>query len=458
MGHDHHFLERLDRASREHVEFALGLYRDHEALRYLLAHLRLGDATARVALSLAEGERGPWAVVTREGAFVTCLGEGMSTGPLEIVPRARLDALLAKHRDQKARDSARSLETRANESLSDFFVRLYRRGDAMTREEFVALSSVQPLLAARFYEIAVESTTFVLQSARTLRRAHKLNAPEAALGAEMERTRWLAGHMALLASMGDRRVLEPHVRVAIAQQVSLSEFVTMLGSNTIALRAAWMAARIGKPLLATYRPLAPKAASLAAAVDVSLAVLAIGLRHERARNDARRLLESMRAPGSESDSAAEVRRVCAEHALEVLDGGVSTADALADGRELFVSMAQHLPAGDPYSFADASAVPDDLAMTTALEDDAFYGSERGMRRLYKAASLLARARAEDFYFPREVATRVIVEASTDDIVDYVSRLQEIVKLAPDPVRQTPRPGRNDPCSCGSGKKFKKCCG
>jgi SEC-C motif-containing protein len=27
-----------------------------------------------------------------------------------------------------------------------------------------------------------------------------------------------------------------------------------------------------------------------------------------------------------------------------------------------------------------------------------------------------------------------------------------------PRRVEKRPGRNDPCSCGSGKKFKKCCG
>jgi len=26
------------------------------------------------------------------------------------------------------------------------------------------------------------------------------------------------------------------------------------------------------------------------------------------------------------------------------------------------------------------------------------------------------------------------------------------------VRTTPKTGRNDPCTCGSGKKFKKCCG
>jgi uncharacterized protein YecA (UPF0149 family) len=25
-------------------------------------------------------------------------------------------------------------------------------------------------------------------------------------------------------------------------------------------------------------------------------------------------------------------------------------------------------------------------------------------------------------------------------------------------REEPRVGRNDPCPCGSGKKYKKCCG
>jgi SEC-C motif-containing protein len=30
-------------------------------------------------------------------------------------------------------------------------------------------------------------------------------------------------------------------------------------------------------------------------------------------------------------------------------------------------------------------------------------------------------------------------------------------VRPEPVRVGPRVGRNDPCPCGSGKKFKKCC-
>ncbi|MBI4702432.1 MAG: YchJ family protein [Deltaproteobacteria bacterium] len=33
-----------------------------------------------------------------------------------------------------------------------------------------------------------------------------------------------------------------------------------------------------------------------------------------------------------------------------------------------------------------------------------------------------------------------------------------LQVKPPPVRVAPKPGRNDPCSCGSGKKYKKCCG
>lgn len=37
--------------------------------------------------------------------------------------------------------------------------------------------------------------------------------------------------------------------------------------------------------------------------------------------------------------------------------------------------------------------------------------------------------------------------------------KDAVAPAMDPVRRSaPKVGRNDPCTCGSGKKFKKCCG
>ncbi len=33
-----------------------------------------------------------------------------------------------------------------------------------------------------------------------------------------------------------------------------------------------------------------------------------------------------------------------------------------------------------------------------------------------------------------------------------------VRTGPAPVKAAPKVGRNDPCPCGSGKKFKQCCG
>ena len=39
-----------------------------------------------------------------------------------------------------------------------------------------------------------------------------------------------------------------------------------------------------------------------------------------------------------------------------------------------------------------------------------------------------------------------------------SEAPEIPKVAVPVVRDAPKVGRNDPCPCGSGKKFKKCCG
>jgi preprotein translocase subunit SecA len=39
----------------------------------------------------------------------------------------------------------------------------------------------------------------------------------------------------------------------------------------------------------------------------------------------------------------------------------------------------------------------------------------------------------------------------EDVFDPYERQEPI-------VRETPKIGRNDPCPCGSGKKYKKCCG
>jgi SWIM/SEC-C metal-binding protein len=67
---------------------------------------------------------------------------------------------------------------------------------------------------------------------------------------------------------------------------------------------------------------------------------------------------------------------------------------------------------------------------------------------------------------RERAQRVLEFCNDNDIVvvvglepDKPEDLSDIERAiaAREPARAAPKIGRNDPCPCGSGKKFKRCC-
>ena len=51
-----------------------------------------------------------------------------------------------------------------------------------------------------------------------------------------------------------------------------------------------------------------------------------------------------------------------------------------------------------------------------------------------------------------------LEDALYDLVKAVFDLKQLVDPNKPVVREEPRVGRNDPCPCGSGKKFKQCCG
>jgi hypothetical protein len=37
-------------------------------------------------------------------------------------------------------------------------------------------------------------------------------------------------------------------------------------------------------------------------------------------------------------------------------------------------------------------------------------------------------------------------------------VRDVPKIQRKPIRSEPKPGRNQPCPCGSGRKWKRCCG
>lgn len=62
---------------------------------------------------------------------------------------------------------------------------------------------------------------------------------------------------------------------------------------------------------------------------------------------------------------------------------------------------------------------------------------------------------ERFDFDQRWELLLAVPALLQDL--HLSRLEEEM-AARAPIRRDPQPGRNDPCTCGSGRKWKKCCG
>jgi preprotein translocase subunit SecA len=101
-------------------------------------------------------------------------------------------------------------------------------------------------------------------------------------------------------------------------------------------------------------------------------------------------------------------------------------------------------------------IKDDVATAifrsaTSLDSFQQFMSSLPRRMVHEDASALAGARQMSRAAPGPSAPPV----EGDDF-----QLPSIDEMAPppEPVRTGPKTGRNDPCPCGSGKKYKKCCG
>jgi uncharacterized protein len=63
---------------------------------------------------------------------------------------------------------------------------------------------------------------------------------------------------------------------------------------------------------------------------------------------------------------------------------------------------------------------------------------------------------------RPVEWRDLVKSCEESLGDAIVEVREYWRILSNPPtparRESPKTGRNDPCPCGSGKKFKQCCG
>lgn len=459
MGHDEHFLQRLDRVDRDHVELALGLYRDHELIRFILSNVRLPDGAERVAIALENDPAGPHVVVARNGHFITCLGRGMSTGALPVVSRAHLDGLVS--RVERIREGV-ALAKRRGFDEARLLDRIESGGPGVPREDFVAacamLGPAIPLLFGvyRSWVEALEEIHPLLQTARKGDAPIKRRAER-----ELTRGAWAMAHSAMiLVHSASREWVQEWG--AFPEQVKGSPWAALVAQCAFpfVVRAAWIAGRLGKPMLPSYKARYAAAPNPIDMREAGWGLLCMALRHSSIRGEALKALAHPPPSTEPREPWMAQSWTLFSHTARLVEEKEDQlrAEALTLGRDFVVVRARDLPESSPHRYTERDAVPEDLALPGLFDGwyDALNG-ERGQDLMLLGVVAASRARAEDFYFPA-TALHAIQPDDVDGLGRSMVEMHRMLLGTPQPMRREAKPGRNEPCPCGSGRKYKKCHG
>lgn len=470
MGHAVHFLQRLERLSTPLVDLALTMYRDPELVRFVLSRARLPDGAERVALALEDRPDGPHIVVARDGGFVTCLGEGMSVRDLPVVTRSQLD-LLGERMDSLRLANAQVSDSR--EARGRLFAKLGKCGSALSREDFNELSVLLPLVASTCVLVTAELTRDLItfRSAYTRSRYRRLNDKARAELRRYWELNWMASHLAAL--YGSRAhelpdLIAPDQHEAYRQLTYAISVVSLQSMTTpLMLRGVWTAARAGRVHLAKHKEALQNARCLLDVLLSALPLMGIALRHRGARAEVQKLLErSGRKLDEPQPGWSRWDRKDALLFLGTCKHFLETPDQMQVihrevGQGLVFDMMAPLPAAHPLRFERPEDVPDELAFVfPTLDEPDLYGSAPARLLLASYLPWAARADITDLYLPARVIEdfREVLQWNPALVQEQLEG-QHRYFLRSVPVRRsTPKPGRNQPCSCGSGKKHKRCCG
>ncbi|HEX3473776.1 MAG TPA: SEC-C metal-binding domain-containing protein [Kofleriaceae bacterium] len=107
---------------------------------------------------------------------------------------------------------------------------------------------------------------------------------------------------------------------------------------------------------------------------------------------------------------------------------------------------------------DAGDLPEDIARLLAVNSPAtFVSSREGLVLLFASLPWVSRAQPEDLYWPAEYLEAIRLKWHPEQAAS-VLRDTQVANPPAEPARVQAAPGRNEPCPCGSGKKYKRCHG
>jgi hypothetical protein len=478
MAHDSHFLSRLSRVTAVQADMALALYRDPKRVKYILTHVSLPEGYDRVAIALDDNHDSPHVIVDRNGVFITCLAAGMKFENCPRISRPQLDRLGIKWEVLSTASERISSEN----DLLALRNRLTQAGPLISREDMALLSAFQPVVRDDRWSAEINDR---LLEFRSRYRSHKYRGRTRINQAQRTKLRsywqltWGLAHMAVLAgehidlTLSDMKQAR-HLFADDLDGMGPERFIAWPAMRTLSLpavvRGAWQVARGGSQLVGEFKRYFDDVGSWTTFIDCSLGLLAIGLRHSRLRHEVSRVLARRNSPFFRDPHTAKFCDVFLSIFCNILtDAKLRDAMRAAHrmtGASFIVRMTSGLPEGHPYRYDDPESVPDDLAYPLMLcLDGPILQLHRDLKEheppnLYVAIMILvwtAKADLEELYLPADFWASNKLTWTPEVSLDLLDGQTPYSDQGNRPVRAAEKVGRNEPCPCGSGKKYKRCC-
>ena len=451
-----------------HVELALGLYRDEGLLRFVLDGVRLPEGATRVAISLEDPVEGPFLVVTREGAFVTCLGKGMRPGDLPVVTRAQLDGRAVRASELRSRlEVARSVID-SEGGAGKLIRRVHSAGSGLCREDFVAASALQPLMERELLMTYFEAVLALEEAREKLMRLDKARPVMRPILQAYWNTLWAVGHLAVLALMNPRELFDAREIAEELPRNSLSWGPVSQGVIGVALRGFWGVAKAGKLAVGGCEARLERAQSPLQVLDAAGSLLVIAHRHSKLRAEIGKVVDAPSVRDAPKPEAVDAARQWATQGLlrSVYLASFETPEEItaahrAAGATVVLGMTSRLPKSSPYRFERIEDVPDDLAFGVLASHRAtFIDNPHHLMLTAVCLPWLARAKPEELYLPRGFLQAIHGGIwSPNETMRVVGALRRHYGYdQPQRAARPEGPARKGPCPCGSGEKYKRCCG
>lgn len=467
VGHAAHFLRRLDRVSDAHVELALTLYRDEMLLREVLNRASVPEGAERLAISLEHPVEGPFVVVTREGRFVTCLGPGMRASNLPVVTRERLDVAAStvnRMREELAR-VRELIASGADGQAALAFKRMQQQGPRFAREDAEVLLQIMPLIEQQCCDVllallhethprADRLARFRLEDPRRLSKSQ-----QKALLSLGDAVWTIANLVGLVTPQMLRRNVPELPPERLMQSVTY--LTAQWGTMIHIVRSLAFISKASKSGLAALKQREPSSI-IALRIWRELAFGAIAIRSSKLRAEAMKAL----ATGDPDQVDDPLESVATMVGNEVVRA-IQDPDAEEEYQQLSRRYAVGLTTGrrpELTTEEERAAIPDDVAQWAWLLSPVTMHDPLASRALIVIALALpslVKAPPEALYLPSAWAQRLIPERGVLEVAYWLRHYFDAFVIGPrrKPItRAAPKPGRNAPCPCGSGKKTKRCCG